>query len=79
MPELTKEVITNEYKHFMFIGLNFPNYTKDRLVELIGYNVSMYPFAEGETEASRKELIEETVTELAGKDGYEFSKTSQES
>lgn len=76
MPKLTKEVIINEFKHMIFIGLNFPNYTKERLVELIGYNVSMYPFADGETETSRKTMIEETVTELAKKDGYEFSKTS---
>lgn len=73
MPELTEKVIENEYRHFIFIGLNFPNYTKDRLIELIGYNVSMYPFKEGETEVSRKELIEETVTKLAEKDGYEFA------
>lgn len=76
MPELTKSVIANEYKHLLFIGLNFPNYTKERLVELIEYNVSMYPFADGETETSRKTMIEETVTELAKKDGYGFSKTS---
>lgn len=76
MPKLTEEVIANEYKHFMFIGLNFPNYTKERLIELIGYNVSMYPFAEGETEDSRKKTIEKVVTEMAKETGYEFSEES---
>lgn len=76
MPKLTKEVIINEFKHMIFIGLNFPNYTKSRLIELIGYNVSMYPFAEGETEDSRKTMIEEVVTKMASETGYEFTEES---
>ncbi len=73
MPELTRNVIANEFEHLLFIGLNFPNYTKERMIELIGYNVSMYPFVDGETETTRKAMIDKVVTELAKNRGYKFA------